>query len=75
MAVYAIAAVLSVSDPEKFSAYQQAAGPMLAQYGGKILGWRYQRRSRRRNLVADRHGGHRVREHGQSQSVVQLPGI
>jgi len=38
MAVYAIGAVLSVSDPEKFSAYQQAAGPTLAQYGGKILG-------------------------------------
>jgi len=38
MAVYAIAAVLSVSDPEKFSAYQQTAGPTLAQYGGKILG-------------------------------------
>jgi uncharacterized protein (DUF1330 family) len=38
MAVYAIGAVLSVSDPEKFSAYQQAAGPTLAQNGGKILG-------------------------------------
>ena len=38
MAVYAIGAVLSVSDPETFSAYQQAAGPTLAQYGGKILG-------------------------------------
>ena len=29
---------LSVSDPETFSAYQQADGPTLAQYGGKILG-------------------------------------
>lgn len=38
MTVYAIGAILSVSDPEKFSAYQQVAGPTLAQYGGKILG-------------------------------------
>jgi uncharacterized protein (DUF1330 family) len=38
MAVYVIGAVLSVSDPEKFSAYQQSAGQTLAQYGGKILG-------------------------------------
>ena len=38
MAVYAIGAVLSVSDREKCSVYQQAAGSTLAQYGGKILG-------------------------------------
>lgn len=38
MATYVIASVFSVSDPEKFSAYQQAAGPTLAQYGGKVLG-------------------------------------
>ena len=38
MAVYAIGSVLSVSDPEKFAAYQQVAGPTLGLYGGKILG-------------------------------------
>ena len=38
MATYVIGAVLSVKDPEKFAAYQQAAGPTVALYGGKILG-------------------------------------
>lgn len=38
MTVYAIGSVLSVKDPEKFSAYQQVAGPTLTLYGGKILG-------------------------------------
>jgi len=36
MATYVIGAVLSVKDPEKFAAYQQAAA--VALYGGKILG-------------------------------------
>ena len=35
MAAYAFGARLSVKDPEKFSAYQQAAGPTVAKYGGK----------------------------------------
>ena len=26
-----------MSDPEKFSAYQQAAGPTVAMYGGKVI--------------------------------------
>ena len=38
MTVYAIGAIFSVSDPEKLAAYQQAAGPTGALYGGKILG-------------------------------------
>ncbi len=37
MATYVIGSVLNVKDPEKFGAYQQAAGPALAQYGGKVL--------------------------------------
>ena len=38
MTVYVIGSVFSVSDPEKFAAYQQVAGPTVALYGGKILG-------------------------------------
>ena len=38
MAVYAIGAIFSVSDPEKLAAYQQVAGPTVTIYGGKILG-------------------------------------
>ena len=38
MTVYAIGAIFSVSDHEKFAAYQQVAGPTVALYGGKILG-------------------------------------
>ena len=38
MTVYAIGAIFSVSDPEKFAAYQQVAGPTVGKYGGKILG-------------------------------------
>ena len=38
MATYVFGAVLSVKDPEEFAAYQQAAGPTVALYGGKILG-------------------------------------
>ena len=41
MAVYAIGSVLSVKDPEKFGAYQQAAGSTLAMYGGKIIAGGY----------------------------------
>ena len=37
MAVYGIGSVLSVSDPEKFAAYQQVAIPTLEKYGGKVL--------------------------------------
>ncbi len=37
MADYAIGAVLSVKDPEKFAGYQQAAGPTVAMYGGKVI--------------------------------------
>ena len=38
MTVYAIGAIFSVNDPEKFAAYQQVAGPTVVKYGGKILG-------------------------------------
>ena len=41
MAVYAIGSVLSVKDHEKFGAYQQAAGPTLAMYGGKVIAGGY----------------------------------
>ncbi len=37
MAAYVIGARLSVKDAEKFSAYQQAAGPTVAKYGGKVI--------------------------------------
>ena len=37
MAAYVFGARLSVKDPEKFSAYQQAAGPTVAKYGGKVI--------------------------------------
>ena len=37
MAAYVIGAVLSVSDPAKFSEYVERAHPTLEQYGGKIV--------------------------------------
>ena len=37
MAAYVIGAVLSVSDPAKFSEYAEVATPTLEQYGGKVV--------------------------------------
>jgi uncharacterized protein (DUF1330 family) len=37
VAVYAIGAVSSVNVPAGFAAYQEKAGPTLAQYGGQLV--------------------------------------
>ena len=38
MAAYIFGTVQSISDPAQFTEYQGLAGPILAQYGGKVLG-------------------------------------
>ena len=38
MPAYLFASIQSISDPAQFTEYGGLAGPILAQYGGKVLG-------------------------------------